>query len=98
MTQHGKCDFITFVIDFAGVWFSFLDRFIASWSTEKNMTFMTLNGPSYQSAHTLWRQLSLRVAAKKMFLLEQITNELARTNSIASTDIRAVAPFNLPFV
>jgi len=43
-------DFITFVIDFVGVFFCLKFRFIASWSTEKNMNFMTLNGPNHKNS------------------------------------------------
>ena len=46
-------DFITFVIDIVGGGFCFIIRFIASWSTEKNLIFMTLNGPrNYKSYWT----------------------------------------------
>jgi len=38
---------ITFVIDFVELRFLFKIRFIASCRTEKNMTFETLNGPTY---------------------------------------------------
>ena len=37
------CDFVTFFIDFD---FCFKIRFLAYWITEKNMIFMTSNGPS----------------------------------------------------
>ena len=52
-------DFVTLVIDFIGHDFCFKIRFIASGSTEKNVTFMTSNGPGYNIIYFLIRVAQL---------------------------------------
>jgi len=48
MTQHGKYDFITFVIDFNGARFLFQNSFYTFPKHSKGMTFKTLDGPGYK--------------------------------------------------
>jgi len=48
MTQNGKYDFITFVIDFIGARFLFQNSFYTLPKQSKGMTFKTLFGPGYK--------------------------------------------------